>query len=90
MCIETQCDVMNTSMLDLIHADDREIFKRNMKIDPKDSRLSDSIGQMNSAHPNEKFGSDKFQTQYEKLGIPKEIFESEFVLEKKKFVLDLL
>jgi len=71
-----QCDVMNTSMLDLIHADDREIFKRNMKIDPKDSRLSDSIGQMNSNHPDEKFGNNKFQTQYEKLGIPKEIFEN--------------
>ena len=67
---------MNTSMLVLIHADDREIFKRNMKIDPKDSRLSDSIGQMNSNHPDEKFSNNKFQTQYEKLGIPKEIFES--------------
>jgi len=71
-----QCDVMNTSMLDLIHADDREIFKRNMKIDPKDTRLFGSIGQMSSVQSNKNFSDNNFQTQYEKLGIPSEIFQN--------------
>ncbi|CAK8672067.1 unnamed protein product [Clavelina lepadiformis] len=30
-----QCDIMNLSMLDLIHAEDREIFRRNMQIHPQ-------------------------------------------------------
>lgn len=32
-----QCDVINSSMLDLIHADDRHIFLKNMRVDKSSS-----------------------------------------------------
>lgn len=55
-----QCDILNTSMLDLIHTDDRPIFKKNMRIDQSMTFTNDT--------------SDASVPEYARLGISSELF----------------
>jgi len=55
---------MNQSMLDLIHADDRDIFVRNMLLNPKDKPTD----------PPED-GDPPTAPEYAKYGVTPEMFE---------------
>lgn len=74
-----QCDVMNQSMLDLIHAEDRQIFQHHMQLDPQ---------QTPPEPPQE--GDPPTMPEYAKYGFTAEMFRGGVKLlitywEKEKF-----
>ena len=61
-----QCDMMNLSMLDFVHVDDRDIFMRQMRINQKDlpPELPEEGKSTIPEYANMGLGPDEFESKY--------------------------